>query len=111
MLQYLKGLLVTADDAVEDLIKTLERKLNTLKSLIEEINSVINSITNLAKLSGVYLFDVPLGTGGVTRITEELNSSTELRRLRTSYTVSFLIVGGGPSAASVENIRKLLGGS
>ena len=110
MLQYLKGLLITADDSIDDLIRTLERKLNTLRGLIEDINDVIQTITNLTRLSGVYLFDVPVGTGGVSRIVSEMNSP-ELKKLKNSYSIAYIIVGGGPSAQTVENIRILLGGS
>lgn len=108
-LNLARGYVANADDSLGDLIRTIERKVQDLLSVVQQFNDLINKIKNATAASGAYIFDFPPQSGGVEAIKEALNATPELRRLTANkYSAGVLFVGGGPSMIPVNTIRELL---
>ena len=109
VLQIAKGYAVVPDNNIAELIDLLSRKVDTLTAAVTIFQAVIDEITNISGLSGTFVFDLPITTGGNKKLKEELfNPAFEDTSFAfDKYTFFALYVGGGPSAAGVETIRLL----
>lgn len=95
---------------VTSLIDSLSRKLKQLAVTVETFQAVVDDLTNIPELAGVHVLNIPLGIGGNNRIKKEL-PNPEFQGIENDiyrYTFMLMYVGGGPSAGSVEAIRKLI---
>lgn len=107
-IDYYEGLLTTADKALDDLTKVLTAKVTTLRTIIEDLNTILSDLTNATAASGIYLLDVPPAIGGNDYLKSQLDSE-ELDDLKNNnYSLGVLFVGGGPSLTTVNSIRELL---
>lgn len=108
VLNIAKGYQVTPDDGVNDLIDALGRKIDNLTETITAFQTLLDGLAASTELSGAYIFDLPLGTGGTERIKEALPNDTLSALKLNRYTIFMMYVGGGPSAAGVDAIRQLI---
>lgn len=109
VLQLSKGYAVVPDNNITELIDLLSRKVDTLTAAVTIFQAVIDEIINTAGLADAWVWDLPLTTGGNTKIKESLVNPTfdspsfALNR----YTFFAVYVGGGPAATNVDLIRAL----
>lgn len=105
-----RGYTVVGDNVVSDLLDAIAKKVQLLNDTAQILALVAQAIVLAGSVSGTYVLSVPLGTGGVTRLKQELqNVGTMLNETaHNNFTIMGLYVGGGASAQPVENIRALL---
>ena len=109
ILSLAKGYTVVPDRGITDLIDIMQRKIDVLNASIAAFQGLLDILGALPAATGIYFFDLPLGVGGNSRIQTALRDQ-DLEALKINkYTFTVLYVGGtGPSAQSVDSIRKLL---
>jgi len=107
-LEMAKGYTITADQAVIDLIDALTQKVDDLKGSIEALQALMDLIKGISGMTDVFVVQIPLGVGGVNRIKAELVDADLATLKINKFTVMALYVAGGPSAAGLDNIRKVL---
>ena len=108
-LNFLRGLVGVGDNALQDFIELIERKVSNLQAIIQEFNELINSIKSALNASGIWVLDVPPGVGGNNRLKQEIESNNDVfNQLNNNLSAAVLYVGGGPSLASVNAIRTLV---
>jgi hypothetical protein len=108
MLNQTRGYLVTADQAVIQLIDSFVRKADQLKASADGIASILRALSAIAAMNDVWAFDVPLTTGGTEKLKEQLFSDQLAGMKLNKYTFLVLYVGGGPNAPVIDNIRQLI---
>ena len=108
MVYHLRGYQTVADTNLEDLITIIQDKIDVTRAILNKINTLIKDIKSS---TGLYVMDVPLGSGGNTRLKQAI-SDPSLQNIcalyRNKYSFLTIIVGGGPSLQTVEALRKLL---
>ena len=106
-LNFLRGLLGSTDNLLNDFLTLIERKINNLQATVSEFNELINTIKNATAASGVYVLDVPAGVGGNERLKQEIRDD-QFSDSRDNLAAAVIYVGGGPSVAAVEAIRQIV---
>lgn len=107
LLENLRSATVTADNVLSDLSSVMQKRVTRLATLAENLSSAIDAIVSAAAASGLYVLDIPPGTGGNERLKVALRDP-ELEGLsENGYTAAVLMVAGGPSVAGLESIKEL----
>lgn len=104
LVSHLKGYNVTADSNIADLVDIIQRKAQQLDQLA---NSLDQLASDLANTTGIFVLNLPAGVGGNPRLKDALRDCP-LQRSKNQYTIMSVLVGGGPSLAPVDNIRRLV---
>ena len=103
-MEHAKGYTTIADNVLDDLISVIDAKSSELQGLANTLDSLA---ADLAHSTGVYVLNLPIGTGGNNRLKQAL-ADCPLQRSQNQYTAMALFVGGGPSLATVDAIRRLM---
>ncbi len=107
LLEVLRGYTTIPDNNIGDLISAIQGKVTVLNGAITDMQNIITLLTRSA--GGVYVMSLPQGVGGNARIKAALRDSfLETCKPTSGYTIMTVIVGGGPSLATVEAIRALM---
>ena len=104
-LSLARGYLAVADDAINDTIDSLTRKIDQINNVISLLQDTVDA---LSKSLNIYTFDLPLGVGGVNRIKAELPDAALTAAKNNKYSMLALYIGGSSSAAAAELIRDLM---
>jgi len=107
-LSTVKGYIVTVDDIIIKLIDLIRKKVQDLEDAVDIFNLLISNIQAIADMNQALILDVPLGVGGIPRLEEELMHPALMANKTNQYTYMYLLVGGGPSADTVEILRGLM---
>ena len=98
--------------AISELIKFLDVKIQQIESLITLIDSLKNTFNTAISNTGIYTLYIPPATGGITRIKEELKGSFSegvppSDELNLTVSASFL-VGGSTATKLIQLLASIL---
>jgi hypothetical protein len=107
LLETLRGYATIPDNNIGDLITAIQGKIAALNVILKNVKDTIAILTGSA--GGIYVMDIPNGTGGNDRIKRALRDPfLEQCKPTSGYTIMTIMMGGGPSLATVEAIRSLM---
>lgn len=100
-----------ADRVVDRLLRSIQSKVQSLNDVTQEFSNLLGQLSSALDAQGIYVFTAD-GIGGNTFLKQELrtyqSSAANMSKDTTGYTFGFLLVGAGPSLASVRTISDLL---
>lgn len=103
VLATVKGFQITANESIQDLIDIMKSRSEQLDKISDDLEDLANAI---GTASGLFVLNVPIGSGGVNRLKNELRDPF-LECQKNNYTIMVMFVGGGVTAQPVESLRSL----
>lgn len=103
-ISHCKGYVVAGDANIQNLINVIKNKVTRLQNIVKQLQALSNSISNT---TGIYVLNLAPQVGGNTLIQTALRDCP-LEKSPNTYCAMVLFVGGGPSLAIVNNLRKLM---
>lgn len=107
-LNLFKGYATTANNATDDFLNTLTRKITAISQQATALSDAIDAVIGGLGASGVYWLDIAPTGGGNTYLKASLPDSTLQALTQNKYTVMALFVAGGPGVDSLETFKSIL---
>jgi len=106
----LREMAADAGKALKDLITWLDEKIKEIEEINEALQKILKLFTTGLGDSGVYVLNIPMGTGGNDYIKKQLQSAANKPPDTLELSIGFMMVGGGIGSASTgfKLIQKLL---
>jgi hypothetical protein len=94
-------------DAIKDIIQTIQQKTEDAERIVQALQDNLSNLKNAAAASGLYVLDVPPHIGGNEYLKDQI-FDCDLAIAQTPYTIVGIFVGGGPSLAPIDTVRKMI---
>jgi uncharacterized protein YbaR (Trm112 family) len=103
--EIVRGYLTTADDAINDLIDTIELKVAVIQSILEDLDYFLN---RLGKANNIWFWRVPSTLGGNQKLKKELEIKLNSCLCEDTFSAIQLYVAGGASTASLSAVDSII---
>lgn len=106
--QFLRNIAVAPNDSISQMIAFLDKKIDELDKINEQIQAVLSYFEIGLPAAGVYSITIPPETGGMTKFMETIEQAENRPPDSLTFSCGFVILGG---AATTKVLTKLLSGA